>query len=255
MPAFSQYDRRGYPSVDVRTGYGEWSDTYEQTVEDVMDLGLLAQLAVPAWDQARRAVDLGCGTGRTGSWLRARGVAALDGVDLTPRMLALARRRGVHDQLLEADATATGLPAAGYDLAVSCLMDEHLPELTPLYAEAARLTRPDGLFVLVGFHPHFIMTSGMPTHYDDRTGAPRAITTHVHLVSDQVAAGLATGWSLAEMRENVIDDTWLAVKPSWGRYLGHPFTIALVWRRAGRQGQPGESGESGPVSAPAAARP
>jgi len=72
MPTFSQFDRRGYPSVDVRTGYGEWSATYEQTVEDVMDLALLARLRVPAWDQAQRAVDLGYGTGRTGAWLRDR---------------------------------------------------------------------------------------------------------------------------------------------------------------------------------------
>ena len=98
MPTFSQFDRRGYPSVDVRTGYGEWSATYEQTVEDVMDLALLARLRVPAWDQAQRAVDLGYGTGRTGAWLRDRGVASIDGRDLTPQMLALARRRGARGE-------------------------------------------------------------------------------------------------------------------------------------------------------------
>ena len=33
----SIYDRRGYPVVDVRAGYGEWVRTYEQTVLDEMD--------------------------------------------------------------------------------------------------------------------------------------------------------------------------------------------------------------------------
>ncbi len=231
MPTFSQFDRRGYTFVDVRTGYGEWSATYERTVEDVMDLALLDRLATPHWSSVGRAADLGCGTGRTGAWLRSRGVIAIDGVDLTPPMLALARRRGAHDRLVEADATDTGLPAAGYDLAVSCLMDEHLADLAPLYAEAARLTRPGGLFVLVGYHPHFMMMSGMPTHYRDGAGTPRAITTHLHLIGEQVAAGLAAGWSLIEMRENVVDESWLEVKPRWGDFLGHPFTFALVWRR------------------------
>ncbi|MCK9925264.1 hypothetical protein MXD61_25890 [Frankia sp. AgPm24] len=120
MLTFVQFDQRGYPTVDVRTGYNEWSATYDRTVEDIMDR----------------------------------------------------------------------------------------------------------------FHPHFIITSGMPTHYDDASGSSRAIITHVHLASDQVTAGLATGWTLAEMRENVIDESWLDTKPTWGRFLGHPFTLGLVWRRA-----------------------
>jgi SAM-dependent methyltransferase len=231
MSSFSQFDLRGYPTVDVRTGYEQWAASYERTVEDFMDLALLDRLRQPAWAQVERAADLGCGTGRTGAWLRARGVAAIDGVDLTAGMLAFAAQRGAHDRLVEGDATATGLPSAGYDLIVACLMDEHLPGLVPLYAEAARLARPGGLFVLVAFHPHFIMTAGMPTHYTDGSGAQRAITTHVHLVSDQIEAGLGSGWTLAEMQENVVDDTWLAAKPKWGRFRGHPFTLALVWRR------------------------
>ncbi|WP_163547936.1 hypothetical protein [Candidatus Frankia nodulisporulans] len=45
-------------------------------------------------------------------------------------------------------------------------------------------------------------------------------------------AGLATGWTLAEMRENVIDESWLDTRPTWGRFLGRPFTLGLLWRRA-----------------------
>ena len=41
---FSQFDARGYRTVDVRSGYGEWVDTYEQTVQDAMDVELLGAL-------------------------------------------------------------------------------------------------------------------------------------------------------------------------------------------------------------------
>jgi hypothetical protein len=34
----SIFDKRRYPIVDVPEGYGEWARTYEQTVEDEMDL-------------------------------------------------------------------------------------------------------------------------------------------------------------------------------------------------------------------------
>ncbi len=107
MADFARFDRRGYRTVDVRSGYGEWVGTYEQTVEDAMDVALLDSLERVDW--SGEVADLGCGTGRTGAWLHARGVEAIDGVDLTPEMLERARARGVHRRLVEADVAATGL--------------------------------------------------------------------------------------------------------------------------------------------------
>ncbi|MGZ8632795.1 MAG: class I SAM-dependent DNA methyltransferase [Solirubrobacteraceae bacterium] len=209
MTDFRAFDTRGYRTVDVRSGYGEWVSTYEQTVEDAMDIDLLEGLREVPWADVRRAADLGCGTGRTGAWLRARGIGSHDGVDLPPEMLDVARARAVYGTLVEADVSDTGLEAGAYDLVVTCLIDEHLADLRPLYAEAQRIARPGGVYVLVGFHPHFIMASGMPTHYDSASGEAVAIETYVHLISDHVSAGLAAGWTLVEMRERVIDDAWL----------------------------------------------
>jgi SAM-dependent methyltransferase len=230
---FSTFDRRGYRTVDVRAGYGEWAGTYEDTVQDAMDIALLERLEAPSWPAVRRAADLGCGTGRTGAWLRRHGVASIEGVDVTPEMLAAAARRGAHDRLVEADVTETGLDAGAYDLVIVSLVDEHLPDLHPLYREARRLAEPGATLVLVAFHPHFIMTSGMPTHFTSGSGEPVAIATHVHLLSDHVTAGLAAGWTLVEMREGVIDERWVALKPKWSRFLGHPVSAAFAWRATG----------------------
>jgi SAM-dependent methyltransferase len=231
VPRFSDFDSRGYRTVDVRTGYAEWVATYDQTVEDEMDLALLERLTEPAWNAIRRAADLGCGTGRTAAWLRRKGIASVDGVDLSPEMLALARARGVLDHLVEADVAASGLEDAAYDLVVACLVDDHLEELGPLYREAWRLGEPGARFVLVGFHPHFIMATGIPTHFTSEAGEQIAIATHLHLLSDHVTVGLAAGWTLVEMREAVVDDRWLAVKPKWERFRNHPVSVAFVWRK------------------------
>ena len=232
MPSFSAFDSRGYRTVAPREGYDRWARTYEDTVEDAMDLALLERVSVD-WPTVGRAADLGCGTGRTGAWLAARGVGEIDGVDLSPGMLEAARARGVYRSLREAEVGATGLDADAYDLVVACLVDEHLADLAPLYAEAARLARPAGRFVLVGFHPHFIIASGMPTHFDDaESGEPVAIETHVHLLSDHVAAGRGAGLELVELHERVIDDEWVALKPKWERFRDHPISFAFVW--AGR---------------------
>ncbi|MFC1429357.1 class I SAM-dependent methyltransferase [Streptacidiphilus sp. N1-3] len=233
MVNFADVDRRNYPMVDVATGYGQWVETYEQTVEDIMDLALLDALTVPTWHAVQRAVDLGCGTGRTGAWLRSRGVPAIDGVDLTPEMLAVARAKGVHDRLVTGDIRDTGLAAGSYDLLVSSLVDEHLPDLLPLYREAARLAAPGALYVQVSFHPQFILATGMPTHFTSAGGEHIAISTHVHLISENITAGLQAGWELVEMREGLVDDSWVALKPRWEKHRNVPVSAAFVWRRRG----------------------
>jgi SAM-dependent methyltransferase len=231
MTDFKAFDTRGYRTVDVRTGYGEWVATYEDTVEDAMDIDLLDELRAVSWSAPGAVADLGCGTGRTGTWMREHGVEIMDGVDLTPEMLEVARGRGVYRRLVEGDVSATGLESGAYDLVMTCLVDEHLADVGPLYAEAFRLARPGGTFVLVGFHPHFIMAAGMPTHFDSASGEPVAIDTYVHLLSEHVSGGLAAGWRLVEMRERVIDDAWLELKPKWERLRGQPVAFAVAWRR------------------------
>jgi SAM-dependent methyltransferase len=231
MASFSAFDTRNYRTVDPREGYDRWAATYEDTVEDAIDVALLERLDLD-WGSARRAADLGCGTGRTGDWLVARGAGEIDGVDLSPGMLAAARARGVYASLRVGEVGDTGLESGAYDLVVSCLVDEHLADLRPLYAEAARLARPGARFVIVGFHPHFIIASGMPTHFDDaESGEPLAIETHVHPLSDHVAAGLAAGLTVAALHERLVDDEWVALKPSWERFRHHPISFAFVWSR------------------------
>ena len=232
MPAFSSFDTRRYRMVSAREGYGLWSPSYEETVKEDLDLWLLDQVRTVDWAATCRAADLGCGTGRTGSWLAAHGVRRIDGIDLTPEMLERARRRGVFETLAVADVCASRLEEHAYDLVTTSLVDEHLRDLAPLYRESARIARAGAAFVVVGFHPFFIMKVGMPTHFDGPDGRPIAIETYVHLFSDHVQAALAAGWWLAEMHEQVIDERWIATKPAWDVHRDVPISFLAVWRRS-----------------------
>lgn len=225
---FSTFDTRRYPSVSVKEGYGEWAATYEDTVLDLMDLALLERLDGALWQGP--ALDLACGTGRIGSWLRQRGVSPIDGLDLTAEMLSRAGQRGVYRRLEQGDVRSTPFDP-GYALVTCSLADEHLPQVDPLYREAARLLAPGGHFVMVSYHPFFMMLNGMPTHYDRRSGEKVAIDTYVHLFSDHVRAAGTAGLQLAALEETVIDQKWMAVKPKWEKFLHRPFSFVSVWRR------------------------
>src|SRR5258708_18270415 len=173
----SIYDKRKYPIVEVREGYGEWVRTYELVVQDEMDVHLLERLHTVNWDEKRLVLDFACGPGRMGVWLKSRCAAVIDGVDLTPAMLAIAQRKGIYRSLHVADVGQTGLRGDSYDLSIQSLADEHLPELQPLYREAARITKPGSQFVIVGFHPQILM-AGMPKPFLSASGEPVTLNNY-----------------------------------------------------------------------------
>lgn len=229
---FKQFDTRKYPMLPARDGYRAWESTYEQTVLDEMDLELLARLTTVPWSTVHDVIDLGCGTGRTGTWLKQAGVAEIDGVDITPEMIEHARAKEIYRKLTIGDVSETSMPSASYDLAIASLVDEHLADIAPLYSEASRVIKSDGHFVIVGFHPYFIMATGIPTHFHRESGEPVAIETHVHLFSDHFTAASRAGLTLIEMDENVIEDDWITKKPHWEKHRGKPISFAFVWRKA-----------------------
>jgi predicted TPR repeat methyltransferase len=92
-------------------------------------------------------LDLGCGTGLAGEAFRdiAR---RLDGVDLSPRMIARAQDRGIYDCLAVEDVE-TALAGAGpsYDLILAADTLVYLGDLRPLFAGVRRSLKQGGFFL------------------------------------------------------------------------------------------------------------
>ena len=98
-------------------------------------------------------VDLGCGTAYVSAWLKRRGARRVVGVDITPAQLETARRLnakyGLGLELVEANAEATGLPGASFDLAISEYGASIWCDPYKWIPEAARLLRPNGELVFL----------------------------------------------------------------------------------------------------------
>jgi SAM-dependent methyltransferase len=229
---FHEYDQRGYRTVDVRSGYAIWAETYDRSMDDTFDLPLLEAVASSGLNGAETALDLACGTGRLGVWLKRRGVRHVDGIDATEAMLERAMSKEVYDFLAKADLAALPAWLRGYDLAVCGLAACHVPCLASLYSGAASAVRPGGHFALVDYHPFFLL-NGIPTHFRGPDEQPLAIDNHVHLFSDHVAAAQAARWQLKDLRERLVDEPWVARVPSMGRFLGQPISFVTVWEKSG----------------------
>ena len=106
------------------------------------------------------------------------------------------------------------------------LADEHLAEIGPVYREGWRLLAPRGSFLIVGYHPYFLM-NGKLTHFHRATGEAVGIESYVHLFSDHFKTGCRSGLTLMEAEECVIDEQWAKTKPKWRKYLHWP--VSLPW--------------------------
>ncbi|MFG1928694.1 class I SAM-dependent methyltransferase [Cryptosporangium sp. NPDC048952] len=100
-------------------------------------------------------LDLGCGTGRALPALRAAvgPTGTILGVDITPEMLAVARRRGdaACFALVLADARHLPLADRRVDAIFAAGLIQHLPDPQAGLTELARITRPGGSLIV--FHP------------------------------------------------------------------------------------------------------
>ena len=103
--------------------YRDWAAQYDHDVFEVMGFtgthrvaDLLAQYVS---DRSAAVVDLGCGTGVAGVRLAEHRFTTVDGVDISPEMLAVAHERGVYRRVIVADLNVPGSIDDRYDASVS----------------------------------------------------------------------------------------------------------------------------------------
>jgi predicted TPR repeat methyltransferase len=107
-------------------------------------LAVRAAAKKPAFFQS--AIDLGCGTGLAGRAF-AKQVDRFIGIDLSPKMIELARSTGVYAELEVNDMVSAlrAKPDAGADLVVAADAMVYVSDLAPVLGEASRVLAPGGL--------------------------------------------------------------------------------------------------------------
>ena len=138
------------PARYVRDLFDGFAERFDAELAEKLDYRTPELLAAALRDAGAPAgegicLDLGCGTGLSGVAL-APLARRLEGLDLSPRMLALARRRGIYAALHQADLLEW-LPAhpGAFDLVAAADVLNYLGDLSPALAGIAAALKPGGL--------------------------------------------------------------------------------------------------------------
>jgi len=211
----------GYSTLE-RFGAG-----WERAAELGELLGLLPEV------DGGRVLDLGCGAGQLAHHLATRGAAEVIGVDLSERMLALARAQWAHPRVTYQRAALEDVvfPSTRFDLVVSSLALHYVEDYRGLVARIATWLVPGGVLVYSAEHP--LYTARLPgdgwirdasgtrwavDRYADEgprdeswfvPGVRKVHRTMATLINGLVDAGLA----VERVLEPVPDEGWLTAHP------------------------------------------
>jgi predicted TPR repeat methyltransferase len=152
-------DQLPAPPPGYVTGlFDQYAPRFDQhLVKDLGYIGPAAIAEVLGDERALRAADLGCGTGMVGERIRAI-CDHLIGVDLSPKMLDLARGKGVYDELMERDIVEYVDGAEPFDLVTAADVLIYVGDPAPLFAAVAKKLRGRFAFTIetgggdVGWH-------------------------------------------------------------------------------------------------------
>lgn len=97
----------GVDSPEAAKGfYDDWAGSYDAEIGEngyATPTRLARLLAAHVSDITQPLLDFGCGTGVSGSALKAAGFTTLDGMDISPGMLMQARDKGLYRHLTQLD--------------------------------------------------------------------------------------------------------------------------------------------------------
>ena len=202
-------------SSDVAQAYDRWSRRYDDDHNATRDLDARVVRQSPLHVADGRVLELGCGTGKNSEWLAAQ-ARTLVALDFSPGMLDVARRRVRSERVrfVEHDITRPWPVApSSIDVVVGNLVLEHVRDLGPIYAEAARVLRSGGELFLCELHPYRQLRGGQAHFEDADTNETVPVTAYRHSVSEYVNGGIAAGFTLRALGEHVEDSAPAGAPP------------------------------------------
>ena len=232
----------GYSQLE-RFGAG-WTSAFELPSL----LSLLPELT------GSRVLDLGCGAGQLAHHLAERGAVEVIGVDLSERMLALARAEWSHPRVSfrRSSMEDASFPDDRFELVVSSMAFHYVADYHGLCRRIAGWLVRGGLLVFSTEHPVYLSRATSEGWLRDGEGRPQAwaldrygdeglreehwITQGVrkyHRMQSTLLNGLIeAGLAIERVLEPMPDEAMLRRRPDWVHELKRPFRLLVRARKA-----------------------
>lgn len=219
----------GTTSVSAREGYALWAETWDATPSPIVALEERMLLPWLGRVGARRAVDIGCGTGR---WSERLGAI---GVDASEAMLRhAAQKSGLGGRLAAGDAALLPIRDGTADLVLCTLTLGHVRRPEDALLEFARILQPGGQLVMSDFHPDAIQGGWQRTFRRD--GRVYELETFPYAI-EELAAAVADLLVCVDVAEASIGEPERAVFERAGRpelfeaACSRPVLLLSRWQR------------------------
>lgn len=200
-------------------------------------------------------VDVGCGEGQISRLAVEAGLSVI-GIDPAYAQVSEARRRSDDpsaDVYLQGSATDIPVRSTAADMAIACLVFEHIPDVDVALAEVARVLRPGGRFLFLLNHP-LLQTPGSGWIDDQMIDPPELywrvgpyleeadvveevekgvfIRFFHRPLSRYLNAAFAAGLTLTQMIEPSPPPGFLARTPEYGQVDAIPRLLVLDFTRS-----------------------
>ncbi len=170
----------------IVASYEAWYETVGRRA-DRLEKALLRKLAV-GFPHAHTLLEVGCGTGHFTRWFSELGLRAV-GLDLSPAMLAEARRLG-SPPCVQGDALALPFPDGAFDLAALITTLEFVVDPFEALREAMRVARSGLILGVLNRHSRLawqLSRSGRPPWQAARFFTPAELAQMVQRAAEKQA--------------------------------------------------------------------
>lgn len=187
--------------MNIQNAYDEWSSIYDSNSNLTRDLDGQIVRETLAGRKFEHILEIGCGTGKNTTYLAEIG-RNIHALDFSAGMIekAKAKVRADHVRFETADLTKRwNCEDRKYDLIVCCLVLEHIQDLGHIFAEAARVLVPGGIFLIHELHP-FKQYLGTQARFE-RADKTIEVTAYTHHISEFTNTASNHGLKLIRLNE------------------------------------------------------